>query len=306
MNPSMSVIVPSLGRFERLRACLSSIVAQDVPFAFEIIVAIDGADSSELSVRLGQEFAGLQCLKFSTSIERRGSPRAKNDGAALAEGEILVFVDDDVVVSKRWLRLIHDSYSDSIVGVGGSEVKGHGPGFVRRAWFLINGNKTGRVTPGGQVVSNFTSSKRDVEQVDCLAGANMSFRKSVFDAIGGFDVNYVGTSYREETDLCLRVGCHGRLIFRPDAVVEHNEDSRGGNSPSSKRDWNYWYHRNNKYFYMKNLSRGSAVQDLRHLLVEVSLSFGRAVTQRSLAPISTMRRGMREGAAVLVQKKGIK
>ena len=58
--------------------------------------------------------------------------------------------------------------------------------------------------------------------VDHLLGANMSFRRSVLDQIGGIHEGYGGTCVREETDLCLRVAHAGyKLVFTPDAVVEH-------------------------------------------------------------------------------------
>ena len=295
MAHKASVIIPSLGRVQRLRECVRAITVQSAPWSFEVIVAIDGADSELIGSALASEFRPFPALSVTASKQRRGSPRAKNDGAKMATGEILLFVDDDVVVRDGWLQRIVDGYSDGVVGVGGSEVKTRPPGILRRLWFKLNGNASGRVTRGGQVISNFSAKTLTVQQVDCLAGANMSFRRDEFFRVGGFDEMFGGNAYREETDLCVRLSKNGLLLFQPSAVVDHHEDASGGNSSKDLRDWNYWYHRNNSYFFFKDLYDGSLVHRVRHSAIELALASGRSLSQRSLTPLTTMRKGHRDG-----------
>jgi GT2 family glycosyltransferase len=303
MIPKATIIVPSTGRTERLRKCIESLVAQKTVFAFEILVIIDGPDSEDVKNLIASEYGSRASLSFDTSPTRRGSPRAKNVGARHAKGEILVFVDDDVAVRQDWLAQIVGGYSVGTVGVGGSEVKGPRSEFVRWVWFLLNGNATGKVTRSGLVVSNFTSEKPAPEQVDCLAGANMSFDRAAFEKLGGFDENYLGTAYREETDLCMRMLSLGRLLFTPSAVVDHFEESLGGNSPLSLRDWNYWYHRNNTYFFLKNVGGAESLYGLRHRIVESLIAFCRVFQQRSLYPLTTMSEGVRDGTKAFVTRR---
>ena len=292
MIRSVSIIIPSLGRTERLRECVGAIFRQEIDIPLDVVVVVDGPDSAQAVEALKAAFPGETRLRFDASPARRGSPMAKNVGASAAKGDVLVFVDDDTVACAGWLKSLVGAYSDGVAGVGGSEEKQRPEGGLRAAWVRFWGNATGKVTRSGLVISNFTPRKTAPEKVGCLAGANMSFLRESFDAVGGFDSNYKGTAYREETDLCLRIGAKSTLLFVPGAKVLHREEQAGGNSPQSVRDWNYWYHRNNTYFFLKNLgSRGSALW-FRHRAVETFLALGRTLQQRSFSSLSTM------GAAV--------
>ena len=80
----------------------------------------------------------------------------------------------------------------------------------------------GQLLDDGTLTGHFAADPGRVVDVDHLLGANMAFRRSVLDQLGGIRDGYAGTCIREETDLCLRVQRAGyRLLYTPDAVVEH-------------------------------------------------------------------------------------
>jgi hypothetical protein len=100
--------------------------------------------------------------------------------------------------------------------VGGRQIR-HQPGELELGIDAI-----GQLQGDGTITGNFAADPGRPVNVDHLLGANMSFRRSVLDEIGGIRDGYGGTCVREETDLCLRVAHAGyRLVFTPDAVVEH-------------------------------------------------------------------------------------
>ena len=304
MSVDVSIIIPSLGRLDHLRNCIEAILSQDAGYKLEIIVVIDGSGCEDAARLLASEFGDRGRLLIDVSHTRRGSAKAKNIGARMASGKLLVFLDDDTIPTHSWLTSLVESYSIGIVGVGGSERKGGPPSIANSLFYSIYGGKTGRITKSGLVISNFTPKKRDTESVDCLPGCNMSFRKEPFIRLGGFDENYVGTAYREETDFCVRVKTLGELLFVPAAMVDHLEEPYGGNSPSSFRDWNYWYHRNNTYFYLKNFGPVSRLRWLRHYLVELHTSLMRMLVQHNLSPIVMMRSGIIDGRRALQESRG--
>ena len=281
---------------------MGGILRQNIDVPFEMIVVLDGPEAERSVNSLKASYGDDRRIKFNTSHARRGSPAAKNVGAAEASGDVLVFLDDDTIPTDGWLRAILDGYTDGVVGVGGSEEKTTRSGSIRRIWHKLWGDVTGSVTRGGLVISNFTPLKSANEKVDCLAGANMSFLRGDFEHAGGFDTNYRGTSYREETDLCLRIGGKSNLVFVPRAKVIHHEEERGGNTPESVREWNYWYHRNNTYFFLKNLGGSKAIW-IWHQLLEVALSVGRTLQQRSMTPLTTFREGTRIGKSAYAEYK---
>lgn len=295
MSIKASVVIPSIGRLGRLQDCVQSVISQKTSFPFEVIVVIDGPESEKMKSELEKRFGRLTRLIVDTSLSRRGSPGAKNVGLRISRGEIVVFVDDDTVAEEGWLETIIKSYVPGVVGVGGSERKMHGSGIIRRAFLAVAGNPTGVVTRYGLVLSNFTPDKTKSEYVDCLAGCNMSFRRDCLREVGGFDAGFQGTAYREETDLCVRISRHGKLLFVPASVVNHHEETVGGNSPDSLQSWDYWYHRNNTYFYLRNIGKPMGFHWCVHLLVELVVALWRAVAQRSMLPIATMSKGIHDG-----------
>jgi hypothetical protein len=181
------------------------------------------------------------------SIKERNRQQALNLGISIADGEIVAFLDDDVVVDKEWLINITEPYVDAAVGGVGGRVIPYGR--KQRSYIQTRQNTVGRVYSNGLVIGNFDLPSDHPIEVDSLIGCNMSFRRDLLMKAGGFDANYKGTSYRDDTDLSIRIrkfGCV--LIYCPDALVWHKYRGKLFGA-----DWSYWYVRNNVYFYLKNL-----------------------------------------------------
>ncbi len=142
---------------------------------------------------------------------------ARNLGYRMTSGEVLAFIDDDAFAEPDWLEHLLPFYADPTVGaVGGRQIRRQ-PGELEEGVDAI-----GQLQPDGTITGNFAADPGRPVSVDHLLGANMSFRRSVLDRIGGIHEGYGGTCVREETDLCLRVAHAGfRLVYTPDAVVEH-------------------------------------------------------------------------------------
>ena len=95
-----SVIVPTRGRPEALRACLESLVALEYPRAeYEVIVVDDGAgvDPGLIDAVAGRMRARL------IEQEHLGPATARNRGVMAALGEVIAFTDDDCTVDPTWL-----------------------------------------------------------------------------------------------------------------------------------------------------------------------------------------------------------
>src|SRR5688500_16831171 len=89
----VSMVIPTFRRPEALRATLESVMAIDYPAdAYEVIVVDDGSgDRTPEVVRSFERPAPrVRCVEQPNS----GVARARNQGAALATGELLIFLDD--------------------------------------------------------------------------------------------------------------------------------------------------------------------------------------------------------------------
>jgi glycosyltransferase involved in cell wall biosynthesis len=96
-NPTVSVVIPTYNRLARLQCALDALARQTVPnHVFEVVVvsdgSTDGTDAYMTSVELPYR------LIFRTQ-RNRGPAAARNRGVQLARGEVVLFLDDDVVAA---------------------------------------------------------------------------------------------------------------------------------------------------------------------------------------------------------------
>ena len=156
------------------------------------------------------------------AIENEESPGlagARNSGARAAGGEIVAFLDDDAVADPSWVERLATAYRDQgIEAVGGAVL----PVWEERpAWFPEEF--------GWVVGCGYRGLPLRRSRVRNLIGCNMSFRRSVFERVGGFAERLGRIGDRplgcEETELCIRVGQNGSgdpVLYEPAAAVHHH------------------------------------------------------------------------------------
>lgn len=245
-HPTVSVIVATRNRPTYLRDLLDSI-CQSTYSSQEVIVIDDAGDSQDANTRVVAALQDKLAVRLLVNSQLQGTVRSLNRGAALARGSILVFTDDDCIADAEWLaRLVADYATPIIGGVGGRVIPIENDQV--RPLAARGDLRIGCVDATGGITSNFDLESDGVIQVDHLSGANMSFRRELFERLAGFDENYAGNCYRFETDWGVRVRRAGfALLFDPRAVVAHRRAMVGGNRLQAE-DWFYWYARNHLYF----------------------------------------------------------
>lgn len=204
--------------------------------AFQIIVITDANTINLLQPSFKVRTHAIQFLQD----DGKGAAVARNKGLELSTGEVVVFLDDDVVVSSKWGQNILKPYKNPSIGGVGGRVEEPTANFVERVKqrFLDvlafpYSHSIGKVMIDGTVVGNFGADKR--ASVDHLYGCNMSFRKACLIQIGGFDPAFE-VNFREETDLSIRVRKMGlKLFFEPEALLFHKKVTTGGGIKSLDR-----------------------------------------------------------------------
>jgi GT2 family glycosyltransferase len=240
LSVNVSVVIATYNRQRDLAECLRSLFDENAK-PYEVIV-IDSS-STDRTENLKNQFP----IKF-FSMKERNRQRARNLGILAASGDIVAFLDDDVIVHKEWLKNISEPYmnDDGVGGVGGRVIP---YGASERFCVSVSRSDVGRVLKNGLVIGNFDMPQKNLIEVDSFIGCNMSFRRGLLLRAGGFDENYLGTGYRDDTDLCLRIRkSNHKLLFQSKALVWHK--FKGKNVGSA---WSYWYVRNHVYFYLKNM-----------------------------------------------------
>ena len=232
--PSASVVVCvyTEKRWDDIVDAVASVAAQDVP-AREMLVVVD--HNGALLDRARRELTGVTVLP---NALKQGLSGARNTAIAQATGDVVVFLDDDACARPGWLRALLEPYEDTTVKAVGGVAHPRWP-----AWPVTAGRPG--VLPGAAprdgdatgeldwiVGCTYTGQPTQQAEVRNLMGCNMSFRREVFDRVGGFaeDIGRIGKNPLgcEETELCIRArqayaraGEKIRIVFEPRAVVDH-------------------------------------------------------------------------------------
>lgn len=214
----MVVCVYTEDRWEDILAAVTSVRAQSRP-ALETLLVVD--HNQALLDRLSKEYKETEGVRVLANAGPRGLSAGRNTGIAASYGDVIAFLDDDAVAERDWLLHFAEGYEDPLVmAVGGRTMPIWASG-RRPAWFPEEFDWvvgcTYKGLPPGRV------------QVRNVLGGNASFRRSAFDAAGGFatgigrdgDKRPLGC---EETELCIRL-THARpeaiLLIDDRAVIHH-------------------------------------------------------------------------------------
>jgi len=197
----VSVVVPAYRNAAGLAECLQALVASDEP-PFEIIVVDDasGDGTSAVASRFGAR--GLRLERNS------GAGAARNHGARSASGEILLFVDSDVVVAPdtvgRVARLFEER-PDVAAVFGSYDAAPRAPGLVSQFRNLLH---------------HFVHQHGEPEASTFWAGCG-AIRRPVFESVGAFDTGRYGRSI-EDIELGYRLRDAGhRILLERDLRVTH-------------------------------------------------------------------------------------
>jgi len=159
-----------------------------------------------------------------------GFAKTCNCGAKVATGEFLIFLNNDLVLRPSWLEpMLAGMKSPKRFGAIGNVQVRFDNGEVDHAGILVT--STGKITHDRNLPRN--NSPQHVIEVPGMTAACMIIRRSVFNAIGGFDEQFVNGG--EDIDLCFRLHQHGlRCGITPASVVRHHVSAARG--PTSERD----------------------------------------------------------------------
>ncbi len=206
-----STIIPTFNRSAKLRSCLEALSVQTYPAAgFEVIVVVDGSTDGTLEMlsQLEMPYA-LRVIRQSNA----GQPTALNRGAAEASGQILIFIDDDIVVAPQFVaeHLRLHRTRDQVVGIGQMTLT-LPPG---ADWFA-----RGFAQSWSDHYAAFNQGKGQPDWDDCYGG-NMSVSRAVFMSVGG-NVTDLRRGY--DVELAYRLKQHGcSFEYLREAVGEQYE-----------------------------------------------------------------------------------
>jgi GT2 family glycosyltransferase len=238
----LSIIIPTYNREEILPQTIDLILKENFPHCELILIHQRPQISGQFQEFLKRTENRIRYF----AVNWASVPRACNFGVNKAKGEIILMLDDDIIPGEDLISAHYRNYEDSKVGaVAGRISTPHRVRFPEHA---------GRIGELGPKHETFVSSRR--QDVQTGKGANMSFRRPLFQKLGGFDTSYIKNAHRFESDLCFQIRKMGyRIVYDPKAAVEHLELNTGGIRAWGVTDTPAFY-RNEMLFYFKNRPNG--------------------------------------------------
>jgi GT2 family glycosyltransferase len=214
-RPVVSIVVVTFNQVGHTYACLEALLAHaDVPYE---LVVVDNA-SSEATARLLDRLRDVTVLRNETNV---GFGKACNQGAEVARGEFLLFLNNDARIAPGCLSALVDAArADARCGaVGGKLVWPDGR--LQEAGAIVWQDGTAEGYGRGSDPSAPEFSYR--REVDFCSGALLLVRRELFAAIGGFDDRFA-PAYYEDADLCMAIRRRDhRVVYEPRARALHHE-----------------------------------------------------------------------------------
>lgn len=236
-NPLVSVIVPTYRRERLLCETVADVLAQTYRPMELVVVDQTPAHDEETRLYLDRVADQIRLLR----VEPPGIPRARNAGVLAARGDVVLFVDDDVVLPPEFVATHARRYREArIGGVAGRVVVSADVARPLVEPPPATGVDFDRTEPGDAAFAR---------------GCNMSFRKDLLVRAGLFDEAYSGHTAGEEEDACFAVRRLGyRIAFDPEAWLVHRYERQGGSRVAIPESGSHVsYYRNKVYFALKNV-----------------------------------------------------
>lgn len=269
----ISIIITNFNGEEYISSCLEFLLSSSYQ-NFEVVIIDDGSTDSSIKIIESFQKRGGSRVKLIKNKQNLGAAKSRNKARHKAEGDILVFLDNDTNVHKDWLTEITKPFSKND-NIGAAQ-----------ALLLDFENRDLIQMAGGRLIphvgwlypffqwSKYEKIKSKLKNREIVGiSAALAVKKEVFDLVKGFDEKEA--IYTEDLDLCWRIWVAGhRILLAPDSHVFHwtkSVSQRSGMKASYKQI----------YFHLAKNSFRSIIKNyefinvLKYLPVSILINVGR-------------------------------
>ena len=266
MFPFISVIIPTYGREETLIESIQDVLQQDYP-QFEILVIDQTKEHKPKTTNFLEQLDQNKQISW-FKVKWASLPGARNYGVRHSQGEIILFIDDDIKLPPGYLKAHAKNYQNNKIGAVAGRVfdrmKLADYANKSRDNYTIEYLPPEAMNPGIAWYHIDLVHTTKAQRVISARGCNMSFRRDVFTKYNiWFDERFRGSAVREESDFCLRLRTTGYQIwYDPEANLVHLGEETGGCHDISTRSLKYQFTFYHNHFLMalKNLTWSEQLQ----------------------------------------------
>ncbi|MFQ5613085.1 MAG: glycosyltransferase family 2 protein [Anaerolineae bacterium] len=248
-----SVIIPTVNRTAEVTACLHSLCRQS-QLPLEVLI-VDASGDDALEQHLARTFPAPP-FDLIVLASPPSTTSQRNLGARQARGQVLVFLDDDVVLEESFLAEMLRPFAEQLLpnlgGLAGRITNISPPSWRNRLLSQVFGLSEpgdGRYKKSGFPTHRFLHpNQSQVVPVDNVPSGVAAFRREVFDRVQ-FDERMSGYAYMEDDDFSLRVAKMFRLAYTPFARLQHLETPTARGNPRRRarqrvRCYGYYFRKN--------------------------------------------------------------
>lgn len=238
----VTVVVITWNKKDLLRNCLKSLNKQTYK-NFQRIVVDNGSTDGTLEF-IKRDYPQIKIVSLEKNL---GFSRAANEGIKASKSEYVIFLNNDTVVDKDFVKNLLkalDEYHKEYCGCTSKMINFFNRSILSSAGDMMN--DVGQSFPRGlnTSINKFNRS----EEVFLITGGASIFRKKIFEKIGFFDEDYF--LYGEDSDWCLRAQLMGyKFWYEPKAIVYHH---CGASSKKLSKIVEYFLFRNMTITILKN------------------------------------------------------
>jgi glycosyltransferase involved in cell wall biosynthesis len=184
------------------------------------IVLLDNGGDADVVKEILSRFVDSRVILFSIGVNRSFG-EANNIGAEFSRGNILVFLNNEVLVTKHWLDpLLWELEQNPQVGAVGPKFLSLDGALEESGAFL---DSNGRSVKLGRVLDSVVANLNERKQVDFVSAKCLAIRKKDFLMVGGFNFVYEPGHY-EDADLCFLIRATGlSIVYQPESTVHYLE-----------------------------------------------------------------------------------
>ncbi len=214
--PSVSVVILTYNNRDFILRCLESLQWQTYQ-DFQTIV-VDNASSDGTAEVVEEAGCELSMIKNSRNL---GCAGGNNVGWRSSNGEVVVFLNPDVMITPDWLEsIVRGLEQNERAVIAGCKMYYPGTRVLQHAGGILHPNAMCEHYGNGEVDEGQYD---EVREVDFVTGAGFATYRWFLEKMDGFDEDYF-PAYYEETDFCRRAWDAGyAVLYIPDAVLFHYE-----------------------------------------------------------------------------------
>lgn len=251
-SPVVSIVIPVHNEVALTYHCISSLILANNKTEYEVILVNDKSSDTTSEIT-----SIVDNLVYVENKKNLGFLLSTKKGAEFANGEYIVFLNNDTEVTSGWLdEMLNVFDTFSSVGAVGSKLI-YPNGKLQEAGGIVWGSgKPWNIGNSGNAEHpryNYT------RQVDYLSGAALMIPASVWNEVGGFSDEFI-PAYYEDTDIAFKIRDAGyRTLYCPQSIVVHFEGMSNGvdtnagikrfqsiNAPRFRSKWRHAYRNGGK------------------------------------------------------------